>query len=542
MIKSKKSIIVLGALTCTSQLIMAQQMVDPSVVNPSSQNRFTPPKESPNFSIGPKAGKEDRKSSGENFQLKGIKFSGNSVFSTLQLNEVIKVKIGQPVDFSGLQDLVDLVSDYYLAAGYPFSRVYIPTQDVANGVVEFTIMEGYFGGVLATVGVDSQAKPNADAQAFLGQLKRGEVITSPGVERVGLIMNDLPGYVAVPIIRPSTELGAGDLEMRLTETPQLRGKIGIDNHGSASTGKNRVKGDVERSRNFIFGDSIKLSGLVTDGKTNFVAAAYGFPIMARGARLELSAIQSSYELGGILKASDFKGESTIMGAQASYPLVRTRMSNMTILGSYQNRRFSNDRGLTEKYVIDAFPLGLTFDWRDGINGGAVTYGDIFYTVGSVTKDNSPNSNRDQNYSKINFNIARIQQLTKNIQASARYAVQYSQNNLDSTEFISLAGPTGVRSYPVGEFSGHVGWVGQIELAYLVPETNHSPYVFYDKGNSENRTTTIIRNISGKGIGLRLSQGDLTFDVSASWSVTGGTSLAERDSKSPRLWASLGLRF
>lgn len=542
MIKLEKTLVIFGLMACSHQWIHAQQSVDPSIVNPEVRSRLIPPKDSPNFFIEPKAPKEYKKPSGERFSLNGINFIGNSVFSSQELNYVIQKQVGQLIDFSELQTLVDLVSEYYLAAGYPFARVYILPQEVVDGVVDFTIREGRFGDLVATVGITSEFLPNSDAQAYLSNFRRGDIITSSGVERVGLIMNDLPGYIAIPIIRPSSEVGAGDLEMRLTETPQRNVKVGLDNHGSLVTGQNRVRVDLENTRNLVFGDSIRVSGMVTDGSTNFVSAAYGLPIMARGGRLELSALQSSYELGGVLKSSNFEGKSTIFGAQATYPLVRTRVANLTISAAYQNRSFTNDRGLIEKYVIDALPLGFTFDWRDNFNGGAVTYGDIFYTNAHVAKDNSINPTRDKNYSKFGLNIARIQQLTKDIQGSFRYSGQFSKDNIDATDFISLAGPLGVRSYPVGEFSGHEGWIAQAELAYSVPNTNYAPYIFYDKGSSENRTTTLSRTLSGKGFGLRYTKSDMTIDVSASWSVEGGTSQAERESKSPRLWASLNVRF
>jgi hemolysin activation/secretion protein len=538
----KKSVIAVGVWVSVAQSVVAQQSVDPRVSSPRLEERLPPPKASPDFFPGTKLPQTASAPGAERFQLRQIRFVGNSVLSAQELGEVVKPKIGQTVDFAALQAMADDVSDFYRQSGYPFARAYLLPQDIAGGVLTLTIREGKYGEIFATAGAESAWQRNANAQEFLGELRSDAVIGSKPIERIGLIMNDLPGYSAVPIVRPGAEVGSGDLEMRLTERPQLQGAIGIDNHGSKITGQNRIRFDIERSRNFLFGDVLKVSGLTTDGKTRVLTAAYGFPVMARGARLDLSALQSSYVLGGILSSSNFSGDSNIYGARLSYPIIRSQAGNLAVSGSFQQRRFTNDRGQVEKYVIHAWPLALNFDWKDSLNGGAVTYGALSYQQARVARDNVTTASRDRHSSKVNLDVARIQRLTTNLQATLKYSGQFTQDNVDATDFISLAGPDGVRSYPVGEFSGHVGWIGQAELAYAIPAVSLTPYVFYDRGSATNRTTTMEKFLHGKGVGLRYVQKNISLDLAASWISKGGVSQAEPESTSPRYWAKLSVGF
>lgn len=451
--------------------------------------------------------------------------------------------IGKPVDLAGLQVIARVVSEHYRDAGYPFARAYLPQQDIADGVVTLSVVEGRFGEVAATVEADGVQRPDAAAQKYLRSLKSGEVISAAEVERVALIMNDFPGYTAVPIVRPGAEVGSGDLEMRMVEGQQTRASVGVDNHGSRFTGRHRARFDVMRSRNFVFGDELRLTGLVTDGETGLVAIGYSVPVASNGLRLDLSAIHSRYELSGDwMTGAGFHGKADIVGATLSYPIIRSQSRNLSISSGLQHKSYTNEIGARERYNVDVLPVTLNFDVRDGLNGGAITFGALTYLNGRVSNDNTPTASRDREFSKLNLDVARIQRVTQNLQATIRVSGQHTDDNIDATEFLSISGPNAVRAFPVGEFSGHRGWSAQTELAYHLPQYNVSPYVFYDKGYARNTTTTLSRTLAGYGVGARYFNGGWTFDVMAAWAESGAPSQVEPNERGARIWASLVKRF
>ena len=521
----------------------AQQLPDASVLYPETKPRLAPPEPSPSFNLDGSPLPGATAPGGETFTLADVRFEGNTQFSDEQLAAVVDPFIGKPVDLAGLQNIARLVSERYRAAGYPFARAYLPRQDISGGVVVMAVVEGRFGDVAATVESDGVQRPDAAAQKYLKPLKSGEVISAAEIERIALIMNDLPGYTAVPIVRPGAEVGTGDLELRMVEGQQTRGSIGLDNHGSRFTGRNRARVDVARSRNFVFGDELRVTGLLTNGDTGLAALGYSVPVAPNGLRLDLSAIHSRYELSGDwMTGAGFKGKADIMGAALSYPIIRSQRRNLSISGGFQHKKYVNEIGTRERYNVNAVPVTLNFDARDGFNGGAITFGALTYLNGRVSNDNTPTASRDRDFSKINLDVARIQRVTQNLQATVRLSGQHTDDDIDATEFLSISGPNAVRAFPVGEFSGHRGWAAQTELAYNIAKYKVSPYVFYDKGYARNTTTTLSRTLAGYGVGARYFNGDWSFDVMAAWAERGSPSQVDRKDGGARVWASLVKRF
>lgn len=523
--------------------IHAQQLPDASVLYPETEPRLVPPAPSPSFNLDGAPLPRATAPGGQTFTLKDVNFQGNTKLSSEQLSGVVQPFLGKAVDLAGLQEIANLVTSHYRAAGYPFARAYLPRQDVANGSITMNIVEGRFGEVAATIETNGTQSPSSAAQAYLKPLKKGDVISAAEIERIALIMNDLPGYTAVPIVRPGADVGSGDLEVRLVESERTRASIGLDNHGSRYTGLYRARADVARAHNFMLGDELRVTGLLTDGDTGLVALGYGMPLMPNGLRLDLSAIHSSYELSGDwMTGAGFNGKADILGALVSYPLIRSQMSNLTLSGGLQNKRYTNEIGMRERYNINTLPVAVNFDVRDHFNGGAVTFGALTATAARVGNDNLPTASRDQSFRKINLDIARIQRVSDRFQAAVKASGQHTNDNIDATEFIPISGPSAVRAFPVGEFSGHRGWSAQTELSYNLPQYHVSPYVFYDKGHATNTTTTLKRTLSGYGVGARYSNGGWTVDVTAAWADAGAPSQVEPNERGARIWAAVIKRF
>ncbi|HEY8608062.1 MAG TPA: ShlB/FhaC/HecB family hemolysin secretion/activation protein [Noviherbaspirillum sp.] len=520
----------------------AQQLPDASVLYPETQPRLAPPPASPAFKLDGGALPAGRQG-GEKFELKEVRFQGNTVLPGARLEDAVRPYIGKPVDLAGLQDVANAVSAAYRAAGYPFARAYLPRQDVANGVVVLDVVEGRFGEVAATVGDGSAQRTSAEAQAYLGTMKTGEVMAAAEIERAALIMNDLPGYTAIPIVRPGATLGSGDLEMRLVEEERLRASVGVDNHGSRYTGLYRTRVDVARTRNVVFGDELRLTGLLTDGKTGMVHVGYGLPLMPNGLRMDLSAVHSQYELtGGWMTGEGFNGKADIVSSQVSYPVLRSQSANLSLAAAAQHKRYTNEIGARERYNVNALPLTMNFDVRDQLNGGGLTYGALAVQAARVGNDNIDNPERDREFSKLNLDLVRVQRITDRVQASIKASGQHTDDNIDSTEFISISGPYAVRAFPIGEFSGHRGWSAQAEVSYNLPQYHLAPYLFYDEGQAVNTTTRLRRTLAGYGIGARYAHDGWGVDLVAAWARTGKPSEVEPHESGARFWVSVSKRF
>jgi hemolysin activation/secretion protein len=172
---------------------------------------------------------------------------------------------------------------------------------------------------------------------------------------------------------------------------------------------------------------------------------------------------------------------------------------------------------TSKKQVDVLTLVLNGDRIDALGQGGYTLWCINLTSGRLDlSGNATAQNADQigpqaqgSYHKLGYNIARLQRLSDKTTFWASLSGQFANKNLDSSEKLSLGGPSGVRAYPVNEGSGDDGWLATLELRHnLTPELQAS--AFYDHGSIQqshdaNYTgAPVVNDASLKGFGVGLS--------------------------------------
>ncbi|WP_139172133.1 ShlB/FhaC/HecB family hemolysin secretion/activation protein [Geoalkalibacter ferrihydriticus] len=478
---------------------------------------------------------------GPTAEVARIDFSGNSVFNTAQLEQVVEPLLNQSYDLAGMRDIAWQITRYYQSNGYPFARAFLPAQTLSDGALRIEVVEGRYGQIV-TQGDDKLA---ASAQRHLGSLKPGDVIASAPLERATLILDDLPGLRTAPLIRPGQELGSGDLLVAVEADQRYSGDIAVDNHGNRYTGAYRTRLGLNINPLLLVGDQLQLRAMVTSETLLFGSATYSVPLGYSGLRGQVGYAHTDYELCKEYSSLDSTGKAHITSAGLSYPLVRSQRSNLTLSAIYQHKRLT-DESLSDRTrrTSDSVPVSLLFDHRDGLFGAGITYGSLVWTQGRV-KFNDRVADRPQgNFHKINLDVARLQQITSNLTLFARISGQKSDSNLDSSEDFGVGGVYGVRAYPSGEGYGDQGVLAQIELRYRIKQL--SPYLFYDIGhvriNKFADSADNHRRIDGAGMGVRANYKNFTTDIAVAWGTRGGEPLSDSKDRDPRVWATLGYSF
>jgi hemolysin activation/secretion protein len=198
---------------------------------------------------------------------------------------------------------------------------------------------------------------------------------------------------------------------------------------------------------------------------------------------------------------------------------------------------------TKKKSSTSLPLTLQFDHLDSLGLGGISYGSLGWTPGQLTLNSNlagaDRGNTRGRFEKVNFDGVRLQALPANFSLYGHASGQWSKKNLGSSEGFDLGGASGVRAYPSGEASGNVGWLAQVELR--ISFNQWSPYVFYDDGTIKTDAKPAInatnkRQLSGGGVGLRLSQSSWSADAVLAWRAKGGVATADTSSDpKPRVW-------
>ncbi|PPC79759.1 MAG: polymerase [Methylotenera sp.] len=488
-------------------------------------------------------------------KVESVSFSGNTVYDADQLNLVVGAVSGKEYDLAGLKSIANQISQYYRQNGYSFARAYLPAQPVKDGVVQIAVIEGNYGSV-ATVGDEKLAPP---AQKFLSSLSAGQPIHAAELERAVLVLDDQPGIKVTPLVRPGQAVGTGDLDVRVDREKRFSGVISADNHGNRYTGRNRVRASVSADSPFMLGDQLSATGLYTSEDMWFGVVDYSLPIGGSGLRAKAGASHVYYELGKQFKSLDAQGTADIIEAGLSYPIFRSQRANLNVSATYQQKWFTDEQkanNTKDRKSSDVLPISLSFDLRDGLAGGGVTYGSITWTHGDLDlgngtdKVNDAKSKTDGRFNKLNLDVARIQLLPNQFTAYARVSAQYANENLDSSEGFGLGGVNGVRAYPSGEAFGDEGALFQAEVRYAKALSNGvsvNPYLFYDVGtikvNQNNWTTDDNRRtLSGAGLGVRASYKGWNANTVLAWRMTGGKPESDTKDHIPMFWMTAGYQF
>ena len=538
------------ALALCALPVLAQQAPDAGQLLQQDRPAPTLPTVGPSIQIAPVATAVTLPG-GMAVTLKAVRFSGNSLLSSEQLNAVLGEVSGQPFDLAGLQTLAQKISVYYRAAGYPFARAFVPEQKFEDGVLDITLVEGRYGQ-LSTTGDSRFAPP---AIGFLRSLEPGTVIEATRLERATLILDDLPGISTAPLIRPGQEVGTGDLVVEVSATPALKGELGLDNHGNRYTGEYRARASLQWDSPFMLGDQINLRGNVSDEAQWLGSLAYSLPLGSSGLRASLSYAHTRYELAKQFASSQATGTADIASAGLTYPLIRSAQSNLTLAGTYQYKKLNDKQGATATQsdkTAHVLPLALQFDQRDSLGGGAITYGSLGYTLGKLNLDNTlraadaASAQTQGSFHKWNLDVARLQATPlSGLTVFGRLSTQWANKNLDSSEDFGLGGANGVRAYPSGEGFGDAGWLVQLEARYQIGSL--APYAFYDAGHAKLNQNTWApgvndRDLAGYGLGVRYSDQAWSVDAAVAWRSRGGVPVSDTAERNPRLWVTAGWRF
>jgi len=468
---------------------------------------------------------------GAQVEVKGILFTGNTIFDEETLQTVVGDAIGTPCDLAALRQIADRVSTFYRDNGYRYARAYIAEQGITDGVLTIDIIEGCYGKITAT-GDPALA---AWAQRFLCGLKPGCVIEEKCLERSMLILGDQPGIDVSPLICPGESVGLGDLEVQVTEGPRFSGQVRLDNHGNRYSGEYRGDLTLRMNRVFSIGDELSLRTLYTSENMWLGQLDYTFPIGYSGLRGNVGYAHTAYDL--MAPYEGYTGTAKVSKAGLSYPLVRSRMTNLALYLTGQYKDLNNDlSGASyEKKTSWSGVAGLQFDHRDAFGGGGITWGDLSVTAGDLDSDNA--GAVQGGFTKANLEITRLQNLSPVFSLFVNAAGQWSDSDLDSSESFTLGGANGIRAYPQGEASGSEGWLARSELRYAA-NNYFAPYLFYDAGHIAADAGDASRSIAGAGIGLRYIRDDWSMDACAAWETWGGDAQSDDSQRSPRIWVSV----
>jgi hemolysin activation/secretion protein len=463
---------------------------------------------------------------------------------------VVAGQVGKDLTLNDLNQLAGQITHYLRERGFSVATAYIPAQTISDGQVEIAVVPGKYGAII----INNQARMGDERlKKMTAGLKAGDVVTKRELERVLLLINDLPGIEVKGTLAPGKTEGTTELTLNITDTDQYSGSAYADNHGNRFTGAVRGGLSVGVQNLTYTGDALQIGGQHSSGDgLKGLNLGYNLPVGFRGARAALDYSRVDYTLGRDFAALDVGGDSTVAGLTLSYPWKRSRAANLYGTFGCDYKDLNDETAGSESPKTDRiWKLGLNGNYSDrwrGVNQYALTWshGDLSIDNATEADFDSKSSKTAGAFNKLELNYRRGRQLNPKYSLNMQLSGQLSDGNLDSSEKFYLGGADGVRAYPQGEAASDQGLLLAVELKRLLPKWSDAQNKFYVAGFGDyaygqinkdlwnGATNDNYRNLADVGLGLGWLRRD--FNLRIDYAVKLGGEDAESDTdKKGRIW-------
>jgi len=258
---------------------------------------------------------------GRAFELKGVAFQGNTIFSDDKLLAVANPFMGNKVTLADLEELRYRITRQYVDMGYINSGAVLkPDQEVDNGVVTYLIMEGRLDRVNVTGNgrlgpgyIQKRIWPDKEKPFNVPVLQ----------ERFQLLLQDPLIERMNGRLRPGLSPGEAFLDLDLVRARPYELSLIADNHRTPSTGAEGITAAGTVWNLTGFGDRLDASLGVTEG-VNEVAVRFALPVNAWGTRLYLGYNQNDNAvIEEPLNSVDIESESKSFEMNLTHPFLKT---------------------------------------------------------------------------------------------------------------------------------------------------------------------------------------------------------------------------
>lgn len=404
------------------------------------------------------------------FKLTKIILTGNTVYTTEELEAIYKDKLGKEMSVLDFQKIVQSITNHYRNNGYILSRAIIPPQHVKNGVIKVQVIEGF----IDTVKIQGNATNSIKIlQRYGNNITIQRPLHLSTLERYLRLANEVPGVQVKGVLEASkTTPAAATLVFVVTEK-RLGGYLAYDNYGTRYLGPHEVTINATLTSGFISGDSLGLTYLDTTRpkELRFMDAYYQVPIGSEGMTLIIDRNKSLTDSGFVLQDFDVIGSAVNYYAFLNYPVIRTIDKSLTLDGGliYYNGIVTSLSQLLYDDNIRSIRFGGSYLFSDSYRGSnSLTFHveqglPIFGATSNPQSFFTSRYGATGVYTKTSLQYSRDQALFDKFSAFFQLQGQYAFNPLLSYEQFTFGGSLMGRGYDPAEIIGDQGIAASAEL-------------------------------------------------------------------------------
>ena len=427
-----------------------------------------------------------------------------------------------------IEEIAEEITTYYRNHGFFLAKAFLPSQDVHDGVVGLTVLEG----VLGKVTVAGNDLYGSDYLIGLFDDLINKAVIYKDIEQKLYLLNDYPGLKVTGYFKPGDQIGDTHLNINVVSEKTSSSLFRLDNHGSEFTGQNRLYYQYEHNTPVGYGDKVSLGIMRTSSpdNTTYGSINYRIPIYDEKNYLYVSTSKNQYILEKESSTSpvDLTGNSLVskITYEKIFERTRRRSNFMRIeLQNSQSEIDSESDTFDQNSSVDSIIFSYNYDYLSDA-GKSVNNGRVLLSIGDFAIEPfNEKLNRFESFEKINFShyylkFSTVPFTQLPIRLISKFNLQVADLSLPSIEQSPIAGPDAVRAFPVTEFSADSSAFLGLEVHFNYPKILDfkigsnlkfsnvvTPYVFIDSSygvqNGLDTQDEATASLTGWGIGLEL---------------------------------------
>ena len=440
------------------------------------------------------------------FPIKDIELKGADSLSAADRTLLLKPYVGQCLGVSQLNELLKVITDYYIAKGRVTSRAYLPQQDLSGGHLQVLVVEGKLEALRSAEG--SNVTDRELAMAFPGKV--GEALNLREVEQLVDQLNRLPSKQAQMELTPGKEVGGSDVVVKNTAQKPWRASLSRNNDGQRSTGEQQWGAGLEWDSPLGLADQLVLRGghdAISDHQKTSKNTMLYYNVPWGWWNFSYTYSESDYRALGQADTFSFKqsGDSQNHQLRAERVVHRDDVSKTSVNVGLAHLRTNNyvfTTRLDSSTRLSEMQVGINHGRRVGsafVNMDLGMQNGIGLLDAQSQDERGEFGSRQPNsrYRKYTATVSYLQPFTlwgESFSFTSLATGQRSEDVLFSPQRMSLGGSASVRGYKDQQLTGDSGgywrndlrWSRPVTLGWLRP-------VFGEYGASVGYDQGVIRN-------------------------------------------------
>ena len=467
--------------------------------------------------------KEEAGPSLKKISVKKIIIEGAALAKELNIKSFLGEYENRELSFAELSELCDKIKKAYYKKGYVVVDVFLPPQEVKDGIVRIKIVEGRIGEI--KVEENRYFSKRLIAARFLK--KKGRIFNYDEIKDILYYLNENPDREVKLVLYPGKKEGTVDLYVRVKDKLPIHPAYEYANLGNRYTGRNRHIPEITLNNLWGWDHYFDATAYLSEHdryvgfSSDYVAPLWGWKKLGAnftcaqsllGRELKPLNVAGRYYEGSIFLSDSFLREDALrIDGELRFTAKESTTKILAEEIYHDSPRIFNPLlkiiGIDKMgylVVVPEFSLGLP-----DFMGGSPKKDPVYAS--------RPDAGGEFNY--FNLSVFRSININKDFETDFLMQSQFTNSSLPSTDGFRIGGMDTVRGYPEGEAIGDMGLLltGEIKMPFLGVMKDFKEvrsvvfvdygWVKYNEVSLDDKETT---RLVGIGTGVRINIKDNWF--------------------------------